>query len=338
MAQSSRPAPKFIEDSSLECWKVIGSGGFGQIHKARHRQWGCDVAVKLLHYDNGSSASLLHEIKMMQQGSSPYVIHVLGVFRGRPPSSGPSTQIGLVMEFMERGSLASLQETLRGAPPRPLLFRLAHQVALGINFLHSLSPSLLHLDLKPPNVLLDDSLNAKLTDFGLSRIYYSITQGSKKDGEEGGTISYMPPEAFELSYRPTRASDIYSYGILLWSILTGKRPYEGKPPALVELRIPQGDRPCLDEISGQAAELSELTGLMELMKRCWAQIPKQRPSALDCTTETEGLYKMHKHAIDDAVYKVLKDLNLKEEEAMMEQLQSVQLTQASGWTMVESRG
>lgn len=58
-----------------------------------------------------SSSSLLREVEMMRQGSSPYVIQVLGVFKGRPPSSGPSAQLGLVMEFMERGTLAFVQVT-----------------------------------------------------------------------------------------------------------------------------------------------------------------------------------------------------------------------------------
>ena len=53
MALSSCPAPILIDESRLEGWKVIGAGGFGQIFKARHRQWGCDVAIKLLHHDDG---------------------------------------------------------------------------------------------------------------------------------------------------------------------------------------------------------------------------------------------------------------------------------------------
>lgn len=53
MALSSHQDPKLIEDSSLENWSVIGSGGFGQIYKARHRRLACDVAIKLLHYDDG---------------------------------------------------------------------------------------------------------------------------------------------------------------------------------------------------------------------------------------------------------------------------------------------
>uniref|UniRef100_A0A8C9XIF2 Protein kinase domain-containing protein n=1 Tax=Sander lucioperca TaxID=283035 RepID=A0A8C9XIF2_SANLU len=297
---------KFIEDSSLQDWKVIGSGGFGQIYKARHRQWACDVAIKLLRYDDGANESLLREIKRMREASSPHVLRVLGVFKGLPPNCGWATQLGVVMELMERGSLASLQEALDGPPPWPLVFRLAHQVAQGINFLHSLPRPVLHLDLKPPNVLLDDSLNAKLTDFGLSRISYSVTQVSKKDDEEGGgTTNYMPPEAFGLTYKPKRASDIYSYGILIWSIVTGKQPYGSAKPTRVELLIPLGQRPLLDDIKGDALGLAELTGLM---KRCWDNEPEQRPRALECTTETEQLYKMHKDAIFDAVHEVLKKL------------------------------
>ncbi|XP_068584424.1 receptor-interacting serine/threonine-protein kinase 3 [Cebidichthys violaceus] len=327
---SSCQVPLLIEDSTLEGWKVIGSGGFGKIFKARHRQWGCDVAIKLLHYDDGTSASLLREIDMMREGSSPYVILVRGVFKGRAPSSA-SDQLGLVMEFMERGSVASLQDRLHGAPPWPLVFRLAHQVALGINFLHSLTPALLHLDLKPSNVLLDSYLNAKLTDFGLSRFYHSVTRHSKKDSEEeGGTISYMPPEAFQVSYKPTQASDIYSYGILLWSIVTGTQPYAHAKSSLVRIRIPEGDRPSLDEIRLQAVERAGLTRLMGLMERCWDTRPKQRPSALECTTETEELYKMHKHNVNDAVHQVLKELDQKEEERMIEQIERVHLTQLSG--------
>ncbi|XP_031166296.2 receptor-interacting serine/threonine-protein kinase 3-like [Sander lucioperca] len=206
---------QFVEDSSLGDWEEIGSGGFGRIYKARHHQWGFDVAIKLLLQGERTEKSLLHEIEMMRQGTSPYVMAVRGVFKGRKPFSGGSTQLGLVMEFMERGSLASLQEALDEPPPWPLVFRLAHQVALGINFLHSLPHPVLHQDLKPQNVLLDDSLTAKLTDFGLARISCSVSQVSKGDGPQGGTINYMPPEAFEASYKPSRASDIYRYKSML---------------------------------------------------------------------------------------------------------------------------
>ncbi|XP_034735690.1 NACHT, LRR and PYD domains-containing protein 3-like [Etheostoma cragini] len=326
----------FVEDSSLERWEVIGSGGFGQIYKARHCRWACDVAIKLLHHDDGTGASLLREIVKMRQASSPHVVRIRGVFRGRPPHSGPSTQLGVVMELMERGSLANLQDALSETPPPwPLVFRLTHQVALGVNFLHSLPHPLLHQDLKPPNVLLDDALNAKLTDFGLARISCSVSQVSKTDDEEvGGTVNYTPPEAFQLSYIPNRAYDIYSYGILLWSIVTGKQPYGNAKPTRVKLLIPEGQRPLLDDIRGQAAGLAELT---ELMKRCWDNVPEQRPSALECTTETEELYKMYKHAINDAVHEVLKKLDQNEEAGITEYEAIEPMCAARGLTQLSRR-
>ncbi|XP_034001481.1 receptor-interacting serine/threonine-protein kinase 3 [Trematomus bernacchii] len=320
--------PIVIKESSLSGWEVIGSGGFGKIYKCRHQEWACDVAIKLLHFDDGKNESLLREIEMMRQASSPHVIQVRGVFKGLPPNSR-STQLGLVMEYMERGSLASLQGSLGGTPPWQLVFRLAHQIALGINFLHSLTPTLLHLDLKPSNVLLDCALNAKLTDFGLARDQKTTRVSKKSSGEEGGTTSYMPPEAFNLSYSPTKASDIYSYGILLWSIVTGKQPYPHAQSSFVRFRIPEGDRPSLTEIQALSAGMAGLTGLMELMKGCWHQNPKERPSALKCTTESEDLYKMHKSGINGAVHEVLEKQDQNEPERLSEQIVRLEISKSS---------
>ncbi|XP_060922580.1 receptor-interacting serine/threonine-protein kinase 3-like [Limanda limanda] len=307
------PDPVIIEDSSLTDWVSIGAGGFGDIYKARHKGWCLDVAIKLLHNDDGTSSSLWREVDMMRQGSSEYVMQVLGVFRGRPQDSGPSAQLGLVMKYMENGSLDSLQKTLDGVQQLPLVLRLAHQVALGINFLHSLSKALLHRNLKPSNVLLDSDLNVKLTGFGLSKPSQTQTLVSETDLEDGGgTINYMPPEAFDLNYKPSRAFDIYSYGILLWSIATGKHPYPYATPSVVMFQIPRGQRPSLDELSIRAADQAELRGLMELMIRCWGGNPTQRPSSLDCTKITEKLYLMQKRGINDAVHEVLKNVMISE--------------------------
>ncbi|XP_060922585.1 receptor-interacting serine/threonine-protein kinase 3-like [Limanda limanda] len=324
------PTPVLIEDSSITSWEWIGSGGFGEIYKAKHPHWDYEVAIKLLRNDGGTS-SLMREVRMMLQGSSEYVMQVLGVFMGRSPKSGPSEQLGLVMKYMEKGSLESLQKTLDGVAPLPLVFRLAHQVALGINFLHSLSKALLHHDLKPNNVLLDSDLNVKLTDFGLSKASQTQAQVTKTDLEDKeGTISYMPPEAFGLNYKPSRAFDIYSYGILLWSIATGEQPYAHAPPSAVILQIPRGQRPSLDELSIRAADQEELRGLVELMVKCWGGSPTERPSSLDCTKITEELYERHEHGINEAVHEVLKKLEQKEQDKLTEDLQWLRFTPASG--------
>lgn len=101
----------------------------------------------------------------MRHGGNPNVLRILGVYKGHPQGDMSAMKMGLVMEYMERGSLADLHLDLNGPPPWPLAFRIINQIALGMNFLHQLDPPLLHLDLKPSNVLLDDSLNAKVKTF-----------------------------------------------------------------------------------------------------------------------------------------------------------------------------
>ncbi|XP_053272639.1 receptor-interacting serine/threonine-protein kinase 3 [Pleuronectes platessa] len=335
--------PPVIENSILTDWVSIGAGGFGEIYKAKHQGWCLDVAIKLLHNDGGQThekriQALQREVQMMLRGSSEYVMQVLGIFNGRPQNSGPSARLGLVMKYMEKGTLESLQKTLDGVPPVPLVFRLAHQVALGMNFLHSLSPPILHRDLKPSNVLLDSDLNVKLTDFGLSQPSQTQAQVSKTDKVDGGgTTNYMPPEAFDINYKPSRAFDIYSLGILLWSIATGKQPYPYATPSVVMFQIPRGQRPSLDELSVRAADQVELRGLVELMIKCWETSPTQRPSSLECTKITEKLYERHEHEINDVVHEVLKKLReQKERDKLAEKLQSLGVTPAKGSPTVKN--
>ncbi|XP_016114572.1 receptor-interacting serine/threonine-protein kinase 3-like isoform X2 [Sinocyclocheilus grahami] len=293
-----------IRDECLQGWRSIGTGGFGQIYRAKHKTLGMDVAIKLLHYKDGPASSIQREALLMFQGGNPNVIRILGLYEGRVGEGR-----GLVMEFMPKGSVADLLQTLAGPPPWPLTFRMTHQISLGMNFLHHLTPPLLHLDLKPSNVLLDDSLRAKLTDFGLSRVARSVSRCSReKDEDDGGTLSYMPPEALQsVNYKASKATDVYSYGVLLWSIVTGKEPYEDALSSLVRFRIPQGDRPDLSSIDPR--RVKGLEDMVKLMTECWHQDPSRRPSFLDCVHATEKISNMHKHGLNDAVYDVLKQLD-----------------------------
>ncbi|KAG7522818.1 receptor-interacting serine serine/threonine-protein kinase 3-like isoform X1 [Solea senegalensis] len=295
---------ELVGNESLEKWEFVGSGGFGRVYKARHKNWGFDVAIKLLHGGVGTLMSkdkaLSAEAELMNKASCEFVLRVYGVYEGN------FMQSGIVMEFMSRGSVQTLIQDLCGRPPWPLTFRLAHQVALGMNFLHS--RNLIHHDLKPSNVLLNDDLNAKLADFGLSRVSTSaLNSNEKKSGEVGGSYKYMPPEAFEASYEPVRAFDRYSYGILLWSIVTGKEPYPSADNHLVALSIPRGQRPSLEDINQGEAE--GLKDLLELMKMCWDENPVKRPCFKECLEVTETLFSKHWGEIHVAVHHVLTTLS-----------------------------
>uniref|UniRef100_A0A8C4ZFU1 Protein kinase domain-containing protein n=1 Tax=Gadus morhua TaxID=8049 RepID=A0A8C4ZFU1_GADMO len=290
-----------LGDDVLQDWKQIGRGGFGAVYCARQKDWRFDVAIKML-YTNDRYC-ILHFL----MACSPFVLTVFGVYRGIPPGSSRHECEGIVTEYMKRGTLASLLERLAGPPPWPLAFRLAQQLALGMNFLHTLSPPLLHRDLKPSNVLLDDHLDAKLADFGLSRVSNSHWNSSGTTTEDqAGTLVFTPPEAFDLSYKPVRSYDIYSYGIVIWSIFTGKKPYSGAMTSLVHLRVPLGDRPPTDEVDHSQAD--GLSDLVTLMERCWDRDPDKRPSFGDCLEVTAGVVPRDEGAIRRAVDQVLSKL------------------------------
>ncbi|XP_069567239.1 receptor-interacting serine/threonine-protein kinase 3-like isoform X1 [Brachyistius frenatus] len=304
---SHKPEP--VGNASLKKWEFIGSGGFGVVYKARHKDWGFDVAIKLLHNGQLSHTSsftfeqskLYDEANHMGKASCDFVLRVYGIYQGCPPEE-KSFQRGIVMEFMGRGSVQTLQMLLSGPPPWPLTFRVAHEVALGMNFLHS--RNLIHQDLKPSNVLLNDDLHAKLADFGLSRVSTSaLSSNGEMTGVTGGSYKYMPPEAFQTSYRPVHAFDIYSYGILLWSIVTGKEPYNAADSSLVELKVPAGDRPPLGEID--QIRTKGLKEIVDLMKRCWDKDPSTRPTFKECCEVTENVLSKHQEGIFAAVHQVL---------------------------------
>ncbi|KAM8880856.1 receptor-interacting serine/threonine-protein kinase 3 isoform 2-T2 [Synchiropus picturatus] len=293
--------------SALHVQSFIGNGGFGEVFKGSLL---VDVAVKYLYNDSG--CDLLKEMEIMRKCRSPYVVHVLGVCPGDQPS-----KLNLLMEYMERGSLANLLKVIDEPPVWALVVKVASQVSQGIKFLHNLSPPVLHLDLKPANVLLDKHLNAKLTDFGLSRVRHSksylMRHGEISDCVIGGTIHYMPPEAFRKPWTPSEAADIYSFGILLWELVTGETPYPDVLDTVFSIRIPAGDRPSLDDIDALEDGRPGLDKLKELMQMCWDQEIPERPTASDCAETTQELYE--KNYNQDAITSLLEKLDIKDRES-----------------------
>ncbi|XP_067870532.1 receptor-interacting serine/threonine-protein kinase 3-like [Heterodontus francisci] len=279
--------------------RPIGTGGFGRILRARHTDWGIDVALKMLHGTNDQCAhnqELLHEAKLMNSLRFRHIVCLIGLYRD------PGEPLGIVMEFMENGSLASLQERLM--VPWTLKVRLIHEVTLGMNYLHGLKPPLLHLDLNPRNVLLDDGFHAKIADFGLSKLKQIAS--SLPVSSVAGTLEYLPPEALDSDinqYKPTAATDVYSFGILMWSILSGKQPYGGGNRALIHILIPQNQRPDLSQLPSQES-VEGLEELKTLMEECWHNEPSQRPAFTICRTRTEEAFEAHRASVADAVHRV----------------------------------
>lgn len=199
----------------------IAHGGMATVYRAHQLSMKRDVAIKML------PEQLLHHsssLERFQQEASIVArlehraivpVHDYGEYQGRPY---------LVMRFMDGGSVDDLLIDGPIAPERALA--ILQQIAPALDYAHR--EGVLHRDLKPSNILLDANGDAYITDFGIARILGSTTKQLTTSGVVG-TPSYMSPEQAQgkdLDYR----SDLYALGVVVFEMLTGRRPFEADTP------------------------------------------------------------------------------------------------------------
>ncbi|NXE49831.1 RIPK4 kinase, partial [Casuarius casuarius] len=270
-----------FEEGEFGSWEKIGSGGFGQVYKVRHLHWKTWLAIKCspsLHVDEKERMELLEEARKMEMAKFRYILPVYGICK---------EPVGLVMEYMETGSL----EKLLASEPLPweLRFRIIHETAVGMNFLHCMSPPLLHLDLKPANILLDAHYHVKISDFGLAKCNgLSHSHDLSMDGL-CGTIAYLPPERIKEKNRCFDTKhDVYSFSIVVWGVLTQKKPFAEENNILhIMVKVVKGHRPELPAVSKSRPH--SCNNLIKLMQKCWQDDPGERPTFQEITSETEAL-------------------------------------------------
>jgi len=283
----------------------LGIGSYGEVFRAKWR--GTTVAVKRLldqRLEAAAMDALRTELEIMSRLRHPNIVLWMGCCT-RPGSAF------IVTEFMNGGSLFHLLHK----PPRrnlPLAARLglALQVAQGMLYLHSLDKPLVHRDLSSNNVLIDRRGNAKITDFGLSKTMSAANDGGASyltTTKGTGTAEYMAPEilrvggglpgspaadsAVQVEY--TEKVDVYSYGVLLWEILTRRVPWQhaglGTLQVITQLAL-RGAAATVETLrmdvadphtSGNAEDMVPDGTLRELITRCWAEDPAERPSFED---------------------------------------------------------
>ncbi|XP_068936444.1 ankyrin repeat and protein kinase domain-containing protein 1 [Petaurus breviceps papuanus] len=285
----------FSRDDFEGDWQRVASGGFGQVFRVRHKRWRTEYAIKCspcLLADSSPSSSdmkcLIEEATKMEKIKFQHIVSIYGVCQ---------QPLGIVMEFMAKGSLEKMLPT--HSLSWQLKFRIIHETALAMNFLHSIKPPLLHLDLKPGNILLDSNMHAKISDFGLSKWMEQSTRMQYIERSAlRGTLSYIPPEMFlESTKAPGPKYDVYSFGIVIWEILTQKKPYPGFNMMTIIIRVAAGTRPSLQFISDEWP--GEGQQMVDLMKRCWDQDPKKRPCFTDITIETDMLLSLLQNPVVD---------------------------------------
>jgi eukaryotic-like serine/threonine-protein kinase len=264
----------------------LGAGGMGEVYRAQDTRLGRAVAIKVL---LGSVAAEPDRLRRFEQEARTLAalnhVNILAVLDiGQSESGTPY----LVSEFLEG-------ETLREKlAPGPLPVRKAIEYALGIarGLAAGHSKGIIHRDLKPENVLLIRDGGVKILDYGLAKL---AQPGSANNSEtllsEGttpgvvlGTVGYMSPE--QVRGEPAEAtSDIFSFGAVLYEMLSGKRAFKRDTAAETMTAVLRENPPELSE-SGWHGPL----GLQRIVERCLEKDPRQRfQSALDLAFAIEAL-------------------------------------------------
>ena len=240
--------------------QFLGSGSFGEVWLAHDQMTGRDVALKIyLSLDPAGVEEFQREYSNTADLSSPYLLtpEYFDVHNRRP---------FLVMKYCANGSSSKLA----GQISEDKLWAFIHDVASGLEVLHSQSDPIVHQDIKPDNILVDSNGRFLITDFGISkRLRATMRRQSKRD-VSSGAMPYMAPERFYSNPRLNTSSDIWSLGASIYELAMGELPFSGFGGAM---QRNGADMPSLDK--GFSSVLNEI------MQRCLNPDAGNRPTAVD---------------------------------------------------------
>src|SRR5436309_6227747 len=222
----------------------IGSGGLSTVFRALDETLQRQVAIKLMNREVTSDSDELErfrrEARAVAQRSHPHVVGVIdaGEDEGRPY---------IVFEYVEG---ETLKERIRrlGRLPIPEAVAYCIEIARALGAAHA--RHIVHRDVKPQNVLIDEEGRAKVTDFGIARTLDE--EGLTADGRVLGTTDYVSPEQ-AMGHPVTGQSDLYSLGIVLYEMLTGEVPFKGENQVAVAMKHV---REALPDIQSKRPEIS----------------------------------------------------------------------------------
>ncbi|XP_055943894.1 proto-oncogene tyrosine-protein kinase receptor Ret-like isoform X2 [Argiope bruennichi] len=298
--------------------ETLGEGEFGKVVKGKARNIAgmpgtTIVAVKML--KDGSSPSerrdLVSELNLLKEISHPNVIRLLGA------STDDDGQLYIIMEYAEHGSLITYLRKMKSSCTEmnlPELIAFALQIAKGMEYLASMK--VVHRDLAARNVLVASGKVLKISDFGLSRDVYEGDTYLKMSRSKV-PVKWMALESLENQLYTTK-SDVWSFGILLWEIITiGGCPYPGIPTERLFQLLKEGYRmPRPDNCPLQ---------LYELMKICWLEKPNERPHFKELVQKIEFILEEISHqqaSRDENIQQRGKRLRSRDDGSMLQQLAS----------------
>ncbi|XP_026665790.1 probable serine/threonine-protein kinase SIS8 isoform X2 [Phoenix dactylifera] len=260
----------------LTIGEQIGQGSCGTVY---HALWyGSDVAVKVFskqEYSDEVILSFRQEVSLMKRLRHPNILLFMGAV------TSPQ-RLCIVTEFLPRGSLFRLLQRNSKRLDWKRRIHMALDIARGMNYLHHCNPLIIHRDLKSSNLLVDKNWTVKVGDFGLSRLKretYLTTRTGK------GTPQWMAPEV--LRNEPSdEKSDVYSYGVILWELVTEKIPWENLNSVQVIGAV---------GFMNQRLELPKDLDpqWVSIIESCWHSEPNLRPSFQELLERFKDLQRQY---------------------------------------------
>ncbi|KAK4405377.1 Serine/threonine-protein kinase STY46 [Sesamum angolense] len=263
-----------IDPQYLKFESKVASGSYGDLYKGTYCSQ--EVAIKILKAERLNTElqkEFAQEVYIMRKVRHKNVVQFIGACT-RPPN------LCIVTEYMSGGSVYDYLHKQKGSFKLPALLKVAIDVSKGMNYLHQ--NNIIHRDLKAANLLMDENEVVKVGDFGVARVKAQTGVMTA----ETGTYRWMAPEVIE--HKPyDHKADVFSFGVVLWELLTGKLPYEYLTPLQAAVGVVQkGLRPTIPKHTHPK--------LAELLERCWQQDPTLRP---DFSEVTEILKQISKELI-----------------------------------------
>lgn len=262
---------------NYEILNEIGRGGMGVIYRARQRHSRRIVALKrVLSYHADSRETLMRFRREAEAAASLDHPNILPIYE---VSESEDSLPFFSMKFATGGSLQAAASSLRNEPRTCV--ELMAKVARAVQYAHG--RGVLHRDLKPGNILLDDRGEPLVSDFGLAK-WLDANRDATKSLTTFGTAGYIAPEQAEgRAADLTQAADVYSLGAILFDLLTGRPPFLGESPLSVIRQASETPAPKLRLLTG-----SRDRDLETICARCLERDPKARyQSAGDLATDLE---------------------------------------------------
>ncbi|KAI8018483.1 LEAF RUST 10 DISEASE-RESISTANCE LOCUS RECEPTOR-LIKE PROTEIN KINASE-like 2.5 [Camellia lanceoleosa] len=298
MRQYGSLAPKRYSHSDIEKMTnsfkdKLGQGGYGTVYKGKISDGGL-VAVKLLNEAKGNGEEFINEVASISKTSHVNVVTLLGFCYER-------NKRALVYEFMPNGSLDKFIYDIGGLNTKTRLewktmYQISVGIARGLEYLHGgCNTRIVHFDIKPHNILLDEDFCPKISDFGLAKLCQKKESVISMLGTRG-TVGYIAPEVFSRAFGGvSHKSDVYSYGMMVLEMTGARNTYEGGVVQSSEMYFPHlfyenlkhGEDLRLDGVTNEEEEETSrkmiIVGLW-----CIQTNPSDRPSMSKVVEMLEG--------------------------------------------------